>query len=768
MIALPLGWLLASAAGRQSPAGSNLHLGLRAARTLGFSALVAVLAVALGYVPGQLLGTARRGQGLLLGLLLLPLLLPQYLVCYCWAAVRSQTTALGAWLSAAPAGREWADAAAKATAVAAMVLWYWPLAALLIGQGWRNLDAETLGSARLDAGPWRRMTGVVWPLLGRTVLLALVVCFVWSLSESATFQVAIVETLGTDLAEEYAKTGSEAAVTRAAWPLMVAAAGAGVFLWRRTRDWSYRAPVRRPEPVGGAWRWGLFGLLILLSLAAPVALLVAYSPGLGAVWTTFAVIRGELGWSVLAAAVGAAGAILIATSALLVEGCGRAGRTVSRVMQPVIFLAMFLPGATVAAALVRAESALRAATGLSVGWTIVSAGLAARFAGLALVILRLARDSCGRHFAEMASVDGASWWQAWRWVHLRRVWLLPAAALALLVMMGITELPATALLTPPGVGSFSKWLIDQMHYLRDRDAMAASLVLVLAYVCVGAAAAALLWVFRKPRTAAGALACILAVGLAGCESTPAGCGRVEAVIGETGRGAGQFMYPRAIDLAADGTLFVVDKTGRIQRFSPTGRYLGQYQMPAIAAGKPTGLTVGPDGHLYVADTHYHRVVAFDGTGKIVRRLGRFGEDDGGFIFPTDVAFGPDGTIYVSEYGGNDRVSMYSRDGAFLRSFGRPGAGRGEFTRPSALAVDASRGRLYVADAANHRIAIYDLSGELVGYMGSAGREAGQLRYPYDLALCADGSLLVCEFGNNRIQRFDREGRSTGVWGSAGL
>ena len=778
MIALPVGWLLASAAaprparpapsagavGRGEP--SNIRLAAQAGRTLRLSLLVAASAVVLGYVPGQLLGTARRGQGLLLGLLLLPLLLPPYLICYCWSAIRSETTTVGAWL-ASEAGRPWREPAAVATAAGALILWYWPLAALLIGQGWRNLDGETLAAARLDAGRWRRAAGVVWPLLARPIVLALVVVLVWSLSASATFHVAFVETLGTTLAEEYAITPSEAAVTRAAWPLVLAAAGAGVFLWRRTRDWSLAAPVRGPDPAGGAWRWGVFAALMALSLAAPLMLLVVYSPGVAGVWTTFRLIRGDLGWSVLAAAVGAAAAMAIAASALLVERAGRAGRALSCVMQPVIFLAMFLPASTVAASLVRVETALRAATGVSVGWPMVSAGLAARLSGLALVILRLTRDSASEHLSEMASADGASWWQAWRRVHLPRLWLLPAAGTVLLTMIGMTELPATSVLTPPGMGSFPKWLFDQMHYLRDRDAMAASLALLGAYVLLGAAVAAVLWTLRRSRIVPACLVCLLAAGLAGCDSTPAGKPEVDNVIGKTGRGPGEFMYPRAIDRAGDGTLFVVDKTGRIQRFSPGGAYLGHYQMPEIAAGKPTGITLGPDGLLYVADTHYHRVVAFDAAGAIARQFGRFGQEGGCFIFPTDVAFGADGTIYVSEYGGNDRVSMFSPSGQFKGSFGRFGQGEGELTRPAALAVDGRRGRLYVADAANHRIAVYDLSGRLSGYFGSAGTAPGQLRYPYDLTLCPDGSLLVCEFGNNRLQRFDPRGRSTGVWGSAG-
>lgn len=176
------------------------------------------------------------------------------------------------------------------------------------------------------------------------------------------------------------------------------------------------------------------------------------------------------------------------------------------------------------------------------------------------------------------------------------------------------------------------------------------------------------------------------------------------------------------------------------------------------------------GAAVAADTHYHRVAVFDDAGEMVDEFGKYGEEAGCFIYPTDVAFwgeGQDRRILVSEYGGNDRVSVFDGAGEFLSSFSSWGSGEGEVSRPSAVCVDKERGRIYVADACNHRIAVYDLAGNLVRYFGSVGRERGQLRYPYDLALMEGGNLIVCEFGNNRLQLFDAEGVSLGVYGGPG-
>ena len=55
----------------------------------------------------------------------------------------------------------------------------------------------------------------------------------------------------------------------------------------------------------------------------------------------------------------------------------------------------------------------------------------------------------------------------------------------------------------------------------------------------------------------------------------------------------------------------------------------------------------------------------------------------------------------------------------------------------------------------------------LGEFGSVGPQAGQLRYPYDLALLDADTLAVCEYGNNRVQVFDRTGQALAVWGEPG-
>jgi hypothetical protein len=253
----------------------------------------------------------------------------------------------------------------------------------------------------------------------------------------------------------------------------------------------------------------------------------------------------------------------------------------------------------------------------------------------------------------------------------------------------------------------------------------------------------------------------------GCrESAPSGGPRLEAErwFGSPGRGRGQFEYPRALDIdPRDGTLVVVDRQARLQRFDRDGRYLGEWAMPEKALGKPTGLGIGPDGRVWVADTHYHRVICWSPEGRELLRFGEYGTGPGQFIFPCDAEVGPDGNVWVSEFGGNDRVQVFRPDGSFVRQFGSPGRAPGQFDRPQSIAFSPDGREVFVADACNHRIQVLDLEGRPLRCFGRDSSPPVDMAFPYGLEPVGDGTLLVTEFGNHRIHRIaGTDGRDLGT------
>ena len=256
------------------------------------------------------------------------------------------------------------------------------------------------------------------------------------------------------------------------------------------------------------------------------------------------------------------------------------------------------------------------------------------------------------------------------------------------------------------------------------------------------------------------------VGLAGCRPPPLTESGVVGVFGRIGLGRGEFSYPRALTIDREGRVFVVDKSARVQRFSAGGEFELGWALPERRAGKPVGLSAAPDGRIFIADTHYHRVMVYDGDGRELACFGRQGNGDGEFQLPTDVAFDAAGNVYVGEYNGNDRITKWSPDYEFLEVVVGGEVAGVPLRRPAGIAIDAAQ-TLWVADACNHRVLRFDLEGNLLSAWGTMGREPGRLRYPYDLVCTADGEVMVCEYGNHRLQWFDQQGNSQRVWGSQG-
>jgi len=153
---------------------------------------------------------------------------------------------------------------------------------------------------------------------------------------------------------------------------------------------------------------------------------------------------------------------------------------------------------------------------------------------------------------------------------------------------------------------------------------------------------------------------------------------------------------------------------------------------------PHGISVDKDGNVWVADfsgnkagTRGHQVHKFSPKGEKLLSLGvagKRGNADGQFNQPNDVIVGPDGSIYVADghdaqgmttsaaiaeglkNGATSRISKFSPDGKFIKSWGTIGLRHGEFRTPHALAFD-SKGRLWVADRGNHRLEIFDQDGK---------------------------------------------------------
>jgi len=260
---------------------------------------------------------------------------------------------------------------------------------------------------------------------------------------------------------------------------------------------------------------------------------------------------------------------------------------------------------------------------------------------------------------------------------------------------------------------------------------------------------------------------LIAVLASGCDTNRSSIGKLQAVWGRRGISDGRLQKPRAMAIDRKDRIYIVDMTARIQVFTPDGAFLNKWQTPDHQFGKPTGLSIGNDGNVLVANTHYYEVLIYTPGGRLVNKIGGTkGQQPGEFGLVTHAVQDSHNNYYISEYGEYDRIQKFTPEGKFILQWGGHGSEPGQFIRPQKMAVD-SDDHIWVADACNHRIQVFDSEGKLLQVWGKEGGNPGELYYPYDIVLAPDGTVYVCEFGNHRVQRFTRDGRSLGCWGSEG-
>src|SRR4029077_12469106 len=83
-----------------------------------------------------------------------------------------------------------------------------------------------------------------------------------------------------------------------------------------------------------------------------------------------------------------------------------------------------------------------------------------------------------------------------------------------------------------------------------------------------------------------------------------------------------------------------------------------------------------------------------------------------------------------------RISVFDKNGKFLRVIGKTGTGPGEFRTPHAMEFD-SQGRLIVADRHNHRIQILTKDGKYIAEYKEFSRASGLAIDPNDNIYVAD-------------------------------
>jgi DNA-binding beta-propeller fold protein YncE len=238
-----------------------------------------------------------------------------------------------------------------------------------------------------------------------------------------------------------------------------------------------------------------------------------------------------------------------------------------------------------------------------------------------------------------------------------------------------------------------------------------------------------------------------------------------------------------VTMNAAGHLFVFSRTGwsgssrggnaaKLFEFDQNFQFVKEWIPNSYGLSFAHTVRVDPQQNVWVVDEGSNMIMKVDPTGLITMNLGRKPESidwweeyvehgqhepegerpragRGTYNRPTDVAWGPDGSIFIADGYNNSRVVKLAADGTWLKEFGTYGSGDGQMNTVHAIA--AGYGHVYVADRGNRRIQVFDYDLNFERYITGIGAPwTVQVTPRYIYSGDGDGKIYRTDHDGNLI------------------
>jgi sugar lactone lactonase YvrE len=199
--------------------------------------------------------------------------------------------------------------------------------------------------------------------------------------------------------------------------------------------------------------------------------------------------------------------------------------------------------------------------------------------------------------------------------------------------------------------------------------------------------------------------------------------------------------------------------------------------------KAHGMKIDAEDNVWICDANGATVKKISPEGKLLMTIGVKGhrgdwnETKGQRLLwqPLDLAFGPNGDIYIGEGHANEspndtdsddptdnigaaRVIHLDRSGKFINQWYGNSVGQGKFSMVHGIGVDPKNGNVWLGDREQYRLVVYDRNGKFL--------KTVQMRnLMCAIAFDPHGNLWVASGQDGQLLRIDEDGTVLGAVGN---
>jgi len=226
---------------------------------------------------------------------------------------------------------------------------------------------------------------------------------------------------------------------------------------------------------------------------------------------------------------------------------------------------------------------------------------------------------------------------------------------------------------------------------------------------------------------------------------------------------------------AKGHIFLLNRGYHpILEFNPDGTFVRSMGEGSAMFDGAHSIRFDPQDNMWYIDAASNMVIKFDTQGRTQEVLGMRPEpwtwlthviehavpNKVAFYQPTDVTWGADGSVFISDGYGNSRVVKFDKEGNFVKSWGERGTAKGDFNTPHSIVIDKNQ-TLYVADRANSRIQLFDTDGNFKQVWTNLPGP------PWSFCITPGPNQVIYVGSVGKIYKMDLSGKVLGVLGHYG-